>query len=298
MTTALYRLGSMEVTKISLTDQTFSSLDPAEWGVLTNPTTPDGTSVRDESGRIAGPLRVEGLAKIAEPAVGPNGNVRNATQAEIDTFAAAEKADEDKQDADRAGVLLETHSQFRKLFLAFADIVRTEVNTLREGTFGGLTGATTTAQVIAPSATAVLADMAGSTALPTAGAIVSDNTAGVVTLQHAADYLVTYHVVFRAQASSTYTLAVFGNNRESVPLGAMRRIGSGGEAVTVTVGASVIVNSPVPNIDLTLRVSHDNASPRNFTPVRWSLNAMRLSYPPRTLAQMRTAIKNRINAND
>lgn len=124
MTTARYRLSSFEVTKISIKDQSFSEDDKAIWGVLTDPTFPDGTDVRDTSGDIAGPLRVLGFAKHAEPLVGPNGNVRNATQAEIDTYAAAELDDRNQQFVNRARDLLANDPTWRRLFTALLDEVR------------------------------------------------------------------------------------------------------------------------------------------------------------------------------
>ena len=91
MTTALYRLSSNEVIKISVKNQQFAERDTAFWGVLTDPTTPDGTNVRNESTDPPGPLRELGFAKIAEPGLN---NVRNATQLEIDTFEPAEIDDD------------------------------------------------------------------------------------------------------------------------------------------------------------------------------------------------------------
>ena len=130
MSNALYRLSTREVLKISVTapPQTFSDADPAFFGVLIGPTTPDGTNVRDVFGVTPGPLRVLGFAKIAEP--GGN-NARNAIQAEIDTFAAGETDDDNQQDANRAKDLLDVHPQFRKLMIAFSDIIKDEINILR-----------------------------------------------------------------------------------------------------------------------------------------------------------------------
>ncbi len=115
MATALYRISSDEVVKISPKDQSFSDRDASVWGVLTDPTTPDGTDVRDTSTDPVGPLRVLGFSKIAEP--GSN-NVRNATQPEIDTFAAAQLDDDNQLDADQAADLGDVHPQFRKTFKA------------------------------------------------------------------------------------------------------------------------------------------------------------------------------------
>lgn len=114
--TALYRLRSGEVGKISLKGQPFSDRNPAYWGVVTDPILPDGSVVRVSlpDGTL-GPMRVLGVAKHY---VGIGQEIRNATQAEIDTYAAAAAEDEQRQDADRVGQLFETHPQWRKVFKA------------------------------------------------------------------------------------------------------------------------------------------------------------------------------------
>ncbi len=128
MTTALYRISSNEVIKISIADQSFSNRNMPFFAVLTDPTTPDGASTRDLSTDPVGPLRVLGFAKIAEP--GGN-NIRNATQLEIDAFVTLETDDINQLDADQAGSLFQTHPQFRKMMAAFADILKDEINILR-----------------------------------------------------------------------------------------------------------------------------------------------------------------------
>jgi len=120
--TALYRISSNEVVKISLSDQQFPDRDTNFWGVLSDPPFPDGTAVRDP----AGDLRVLGYAKINDA-----GTVRNAIQAEIDTFAAAQEDDENQQDATGAQALFLVHPRNRKLMTAFADIIKDEMNILR-----------------------------------------------------------------------------------------------------------------------------------------------------------------------
>lgn len=114
--TALYRIRSGEVVKISLKGQPFSDRNPAYWGVITDPVLPDGNTVRamNPDGTM-GPLRVFGYAKHY---VGIGQDIRNATQAEIDGYAAAELADEKAQDADQVGVLFGTHPRWRKVFKA------------------------------------------------------------------------------------------------------------------------------------------------------------------------------------
>lgn len=124
MATALYRISSGEVVKISLMDQTWPDRNTTYWGVLTNPSLPDGTEVRDPNGD----LRVLGYAKYAD--VGGN-TVRNAIQAEIDTYAAAQTDDENQQDADGAESLFITHPRNRKLMTAYSDIIKDELNLCR-----------------------------------------------------------------------------------------------------------------------------------------------------------------------
>lgn len=124
MTTALYRINGGEVLKISPTNQTFAQRDPTYWAVVTDPPFPDGMINR--SGDGDGPPRELGFAKIFDA-----GTVRNATAPELTAFAAAETVDENLQDRDGARALFDTHPRFRKMMVAFADIVKDEVNILR-----------------------------------------------------------------------------------------------------------------------------------------------------------------------
>ena len=110
-TTALYRTSSGEVRKVSVKGQPFSEIDPTYWGVLTDPDLPDGTEVRSDTDGLLGALRELGYAKIAIPA---SNLVRNATQIEIDTFAALETEDIKLQDAAGATSFLETHHRVRR----------------------------------------------------------------------------------------------------------------------------------------------------------------------------------------
>lgn len=122
MSTVLYRIGSGEVIKISVKNQTFAERNTKYWGVLTDPQISDSVEVLDTNQN----KRVLGFAKIWDGV-----NVRNATQTEIDNFVVAEDTDDKLQDKDRAVDLLQTQPQFRKLFTAFADIIRQEINILR-----------------------------------------------------------------------------------------------------------------------------------------------------------------------
>lgn len=127
--TALYRISSKEVIKISIKGQLFSSSDPVYWGVLTDPSLPDGNIVRETlpDGTL-GPLRQLGFAKIAD--VGGS-EVRDAIQSEIDTFAGFQTTDENLQDRDEARDFTDVHPRFRKFIIAFADIIKDEINILR-----------------------------------------------------------------------------------------------------------------------------------------------------------------------
>ena len=114
--TALYRISSGEVLKISPKGQTFADRDPAFFGVVTDPVLPDGNTVRalNPDGTM-GPLRVLGFAKHY---VGIGQDIRNATQGEIDTYAAKELTDDKQLDALRVGELFSVHPQWRKAFKA------------------------------------------------------------------------------------------------------------------------------------------------------------------------------------
>lgn len=124
--TALYRLNGLEVLKISPKNQTFADRDPAYFGVLTDPTLPDGNQVRaTNTDGTMGPLRVLGLAQIAVP--GTN-SCRLATLFEIDAWALAEAQDDKALDAHRAGQFFDVHPQWRKAFKALLKTVRGVTN--------------------------------------------------------------------------------------------------------------------------------------------------------------------------
>ena len=127
--TALYRKSSSEVVKISTTGQDFSDRDPNYWGVLTNPSTPDGTEAREmlPDGTL-GPLRELGFAKFAVVA---SNIARNATEAEIATYLPAEEEDTKQQDAAQAGVMTDTHPMWRKVLKAMTKLIVNELNILR-----------------------------------------------------------------------------------------------------------------------------------------------------------------------
>lgn len=127
MTTALYRIHGGEVLKVSLKGQPFSDRDSTYWGVLTDPVLPDGSAVREPlpDGTLGLPRQL-GWAKVAVPA---SNTVRNATQAEIDAWAAAETADDNAQDATRVAELFQNHPQWRKAFKALLKRILQVTNT-------------------------------------------------------------------------------------------------------------------------------------------------------------------------
>lgn len=127
-TTALYRITTNEVVKISLSGQPFSDRNATYWGVLTDPVLPDGNQVRQVINGGFGPLRTLGFAKFA--VVGSN-TVRNATQPEINAFSTGETTDANAMDASEASNICNTHPRFRKAIKAIVKLTVDELNILR-----------------------------------------------------------------------------------------------------------------------------------------------------------------------
>jgi len=127
---ALFRINGGEVLKIAKTQpstgrlQTFSDRDVVVFGVLDDPILPDGDQVRDTTSGAIGPLRVLGFAKIF---AGPS-TVQNATQVEIDGWAALQLDDDNQLDANLAKNYFQDNQTFRKVFTALADILKNELN--------------------------------------------------------------------------------------------------------------------------------------------------------------------------
>ena len=121
-TTVRYRKSSGEVLKISLKGQTFAQLDTTYWGVFLSANFSDGVDFS--------PLGQLGIAKIAIPGI-PN-VVRNATSAEIDTFAVRKLNDKNIQDREAARDFLRQHPRFRKVLTALVDVLIDEINLLRD----------------------------------------------------------------------------------------------------------------------------------------------------------------------
>ena len=113
---ALYRINGGETIQLLDTTQEWADLIATGlWQVLTSPTTPDGLDLFDDSGDDPGPLRVLGFAKISEPLVGPNGNVRNAASGEITVFIGSAEDNDNDLDAAQASQMADIDPVLRKL---------------------------------------------------------------------------------------------------------------------------------------------------------------------------------------
>lgn len=108
--TVLYRINGGEVIKITQKPQTFEDRNTTYWGVIIDPSFPDGIEIRDADENA----RVSGFAKFFDG----TDTVRNATPAELDNFSVAENDDENSQDADAAIYLFQGHPRFRKMMIA------------------------------------------------------------------------------------------------------------------------------------------------------------------------------------
>lgn len=122
-THAFYRLRTGEVIAVARkrtdgTIQDWLSRDPTlvmYFGQAVDPFTPDGDNVVDRSQAQLGPPWQLGFAKYYD--VRTN-TVRNATQAEIDTYGGGEDEDEKDRDVDGAKEFMKTHPQHRKMIQA------------------------------------------------------------------------------------------------------------------------------------------------------------------------------------
>lgn len=124
-TTVLYRINGGEVCAVSFRGFNWPERDTSIWNVAIDPAFPDGQDIRDENLENP-PDRQLGFAKIFVA-----GTVRNADAAELVSFAAAEAEDENIADRDSASDLFDLHPRFRKLFTAYSDIIKNEINILR-----------------------------------------------------------------------------------------------------------------------------------------------------------------------
>lgn len=117
MPTVLYRKNGGEVLKYSPRNQSFAEVDTEFFGVLTDPTTPDGTDIRERVGKQFGKYRQLGFAKRALP---DENRIQNATQEEIDEWDNKEGEDDQAQDAKQAKVQLDNHPLLGRLIRALS----------------------------------------------------------------------------------------------------------------------------------------------------------------------------------
>jgi len=148
MATVLFRKSSGEGLKYSVKGQSFRPMDVGAanefdkyFGVAIDPAIPDGMSVRDLSGSEPGPMRVLGLAKHYDEVL----HIwRNATQAEIDTYATLEQSDINNADVEVSRGFLKpgkfsnsTQRKFNRALLRFilkeVKQTNTKVNALARG---------------------------------------------------------------------------------------------------------------------------------------------------------------------
>lgn len=121
-TTSLYRISSNEVVATSLTDDPFTDSINVYHAVISNASYPDGTQCMDSKFD----LRILGIAKILDGTV-----VRNATQVEIDSFGLAATEDGLIEEAAAAIRYFDNDPKFRRIMIAFAAILISEINILR-----------------------------------------------------------------------------------------------------------------------------------------------------------------------
>jgi hypothetical protein len=115
-----YRTSSGEVELIS--DVQELSVPQLIFSEAVDPTFVDGMDINSPDGEPD----VLGYAKVFD-----NGTVRNATQQEIDGFAAARADDKNIVDADKAKNYLANNPQLRMIMKAFAKLLIDEFNILR-----------------------------------------------------------------------------------------------------------------------------------------------------------------------
>lgn len=116
-TTVVYRTSSGEVANISTANNPFVEYSLTYFTVVTDPTLVDGTDID---------FRTLGMSKIYD-----NGTVRNATQQEIDGFAAYALADRNAKQAQQATDYLDNDPKFRRAVMAIIKGIVREDNELR-----------------------------------------------------------------------------------------------------------------------------------------------------------------------
>lgn len=180
----------------------------------------------------------------------------------------------------------------RAALLAILD----EFNVVRGRAYGGLyRDAAVTSQTIPNNEWTQLDALAGSAAMPVGDGVIADTSAGVITLPKAGDWLVSWGLSFSGSANSDFEFAVFGNSTAAAGTSQARALGSGSAAGIGSVGTSSIVTTPVPGIDVSLRVRHGEGTSKDVTVERVQLLVLEVTdLADRTIAQLRTVVRNKL----
>ena len=143
------------------------------------------------------------------------------------------------------------------------------------GLFGGLYVDTPqTSQSVPNNVFTTLDALSNSTAAPSAGGVVPDPVAGVITLPRAGDYWIQYSISFDGTPETRLTVAAFGGGVEVPGSRKVRELSaSGGVGST---GTGTIANAPSANVSLDLRVLHGEPSARDVTVETLQLNVIGL----------------------
>ena len=118
---AVYRISSGEVLGIGTTSSLLFDLNEYT-AIATDVVLIDGAQLQSPDGN----WRVPQYSKIYD-----NGEVRNATQEEIDTFVVADRDDHNIQEASQALNDFQNNPKLRRIMTAFAAILVNEINILR-----------------------------------------------------------------------------------------------------------------------------------------------------------------------
>jgi hypothetical protein len=134
MATVLYRVSSGEVIRVSTSNEPFNSVDLGYFGVLSDPNFPDGMALQETlANGTKGPFRQLGFAKIADAALG---QVRNATQAEIDLFQVERLLDDEELREETAVDFILSHPVMKRVF----ELVLEEVDAPGRSSTAGAAG--------------------------------------------------------------------------------------------------------------------------------------------------------------
>lgn len=188
--------------------------------------------------------------------------------------------------------------QLEDIVRAFGLAMLDEVNVLRKVGFGGLfRSAPTTAQSVPNNIFTKLNGIVGSNASPIGGDVVVDTVAGEIILPRAGEWIINWNCSFSGSNSVEFIFALFGNGVESDGTRAVRALGTGAGAGVGAVSAGSVVNAPIANVALDLRVFHSEGTPKDVTIESFQINVIEIAdRTPRTISQLKTAIRNKLGS--